>query len=109
MRATVDRCVYSPRASSPSPPPKKIKRQQATPLFARSGGMEGRHKLLPWRPVRPSVKSRLEEGRATRDEEGRVVESEMCEVRISYKKYVKNEILPHSKYSGSVLQKPVGL
>jgi len=29
----------------------------------------------------------------------------MCEVRISYKKYIKNEILPHSKYSGCVLKK----
>jgi hypothetical protein len=48
-------------------------------------------------------------GRTTRDEEGDVVESGMCEVRISYKKYVKDEILPHSKYSGSVLQKPLRL
>jgi hypothetical protein len=48
-------------------------------------------------------------GSATRDAEGKVVESEMCEVRISYKEYLKNEILVHSKYSGSVLQKPVGL
>jgi hypothetical protein len=56
-------------------------------------------------PIRPSVKSRLwRKGRATRVEEGKVVESEMCEVRISYKKYLKNEIVPHNKYSGSVLQ-----
>jgi hypothetical protein len=48
-------------------------------------------------------------GRTTRDEGAEVVESGMCEVRISYKKYLKNEILPHSKYSGSVLQKPFGL
>ena len=44
-------------------------------------------------------------GRAARDEEGRVVESEMCEVRISYKKYIKNEILPHSIILGICITK----
>ena len=84
MRVTVDCFVYSPRAP---PPPKKASYTIVCALKGRGGETQVTALKAPRMcPFVLLLKIGWKNGRATRDEEGKMVESEMCEVRISCKK-----------------------